>query len=132
MAGDMLTSLSPKPNPEFVYFLLRSVAGSSFSSPNFPNRSSPNESALVFVNYLKFHFSVSQPKALRSRARGYQSAEPGALGSLNPLFVPFSFPLNFTRLPQTSPRALPLAQIKLPTTCHSTFPTLAWILPTHI
>ena len=29
--------------------------------------------ALVFVNYLRSHFSVSQPKALRSRATGYLS-----------------------------------------------------------
>ena len=43
------------------------------SSPNFPKCSSPMESALVFVTYLSFHFSVSQPKALRSRVRGYLS-----------------------------------------------------------
>ena len=32
---------------------------------------SPWESASVFTDYLRSHFSVSQPKALRSRARGY-------------------------------------------------------------
>ena len=41
------------------------------SSPNFPNCSSPRESASVYTAYLRSHFSVSQPKALRSRARGY-------------------------------------------------------------
>ena len=56
-----------------MYSLLRSVAGSSFSSLNFPNCSSPKGSASVFVDYLRFHFSVSQPKALRSSARGYLS-----------------------------------------------------------
>ena len=64
------TSLSPKS----VHSLLRSIAGSSSSSsssPNFPNCSSPRESALVYAAYLRSHFSVSQPKALRSRARGY-------------------------------------------------------------
>ena len=43
------------------------------SSPNFPNCSSPRESALVCAAYLRSHFSFSQPKALRSRARGYLS-----------------------------------------------------------
>ena len=68
------TSLSPKSNPKSVHSLLRSIAGSpssSFSSPNFPNCSSPRESASVYAAYLRSHFSVSQPKALRSRARGY-------------------------------------------------------------
>ena len=68
------TSLSPKSNPKSVHSLLRSIAGSPFSSsssPNFPNCSSPRESASVYAAYLRSHFSVSQPKALRSRARGY-------------------------------------------------------------
>ena len=67
------TSLSPKSNPKSVHSLLRSIAGSpssSSSSPNFSNCSSPRESASVYAAYLRFHFSVSQPKALRSRARG--------------------------------------------------------------
>ena len=68
------TSLSPKSNPKTVHSLLRSIAGSpssSSSSPNFPNCSFPRESASVYAAYLRSHFSVSQPKALRSRARGY-------------------------------------------------------------
>ena len=59
-----------------MYSLLRSVAGSSSSSPfpsNFPNYSSPRKLASVFTDYLRSHFSVSQPKALSSRARGYLS-----------------------------------------------------------
>ena len=64
------TSLSPKSNPKSVHSLLRSIAGSP-SSPNFPNCSSPRESASIYAAYLRSHFSVSQPKALRSRARGY-------------------------------------------------------------
>ena len=59
-----------------MHSLLRSIAGSpssSSSSPNFPNCSSPRESALVYAAYLRSHFSVYQPKALRSRARGYLS-----------------------------------------------------------
>ena len=69
-------SLSPKSNSKSVYSLLRSVArssSSSSSSPNFPNCSSPRESASVYAAYLRSNFSVSQPKALRSRARGYLS-----------------------------------------------------------
>ena len=68
------SSLSPRSNPKFVYSLLRSIAGSSSSSsssPNFPNCSSPRELASVYAAYLRSHFSVSQPKALRSRTRGY-------------------------------------------------------------
>ena len=49
------------------------IAGSPSSSPNFPNCSSPRESASVYAAYLRSHFSVSQPKTLRSRARGYLS-----------------------------------------------------------
>ena len=68
------SSLSPKSNPKSVHSFLRSIAGSpssSSSSPNFPNYSSPRESASVYAAYLRSHFSVSQAKALRSRARGY-------------------------------------------------------------
>ena len=70
------TSLSPKSNPKSVHSLLCSIAGSpslSSSSPNFPNCSSPRKSASVYAAYLRSHFSVSQPKALCSRARGYLS-----------------------------------------------------------
>ena len=68
------SSLSPRSNPKSVHSLLRSIAGSlssSSSSPNFPNCSSPRKSASVYAAYLRSHFSVSQPKVLRSRARSY-------------------------------------------------------------
>ena len=68
------SSLSPRSNPKSVHSLLCYIAGSpssSSSSPNFPNSFSPRQSALVYAAYLRPHFSVSQPKALRSRARGY-------------------------------------------------------------
>ena len=68
------TSLSRKSNPKSVHSLLRSIAGSpssSSSSPNFSNCSSPRELASVYAAYLRSHFSVSQPKALCSKARGY-------------------------------------------------------------
>ena len=68
------SSLLPRSNPKSVHSLLRSIAdspSSSSSSPNFPNCSSPRESASVYAAFLRSHFSVSQPKALRSRARGY-------------------------------------------------------------
>ena len=70
------SSLSPKSNPKSVHFLLRSIAGSpssSSSSPNFPNCSSPRQSASVYAAYLRSHFLISQPKALRNRARRYLS-----------------------------------------------------------
>ena len=70
------SSLSLKSNPKSVYSLLCPVAGSSsssFSSPYFPNCSSPRKSASVYAACLRSHFSVSQPKTLCSRARGYLS-----------------------------------------------------------
>ena len=70
------SSFSPKSNPAFVHSLFYSVAvssSSSFSSPYFPNCSSPRELASVFADYLRSNFSVFQPKALCSRARGYFS-----------------------------------------------------------
>ena len=68
------SSPSPRSNPKSVHSLLCSIAGSpssSSSSSNFPNCSSPRESASVYAAYLRSHFSVSQPKTLRSRAKGY-------------------------------------------------------------
>ena len=65
----------PHLSPKSVYSLLRSVAVSSStssSSPNFSNCSSPRELALVFADYLRSHFSLSQPRALCSKARGCQ------------------------------------------------------------
>ena len=67
------SSLSPKSNPKSVHSLLHSIAGSSSSSPNFPNCSSPRELASVYAAYLRSHFSVSRPRTLLSRARGYLS-----------------------------------------------------------
>ena len=69
-------SLSHKSNPKSVHSLLCSITGSSSSSsssPNFPNCSSPRKSASVYAAYLRSHFSILQPKALHSRARGYLS-----------------------------------------------------------
>ena len=54
-----------------MHSFLRSIAGSPSSSSSSPNCSSPRESTSVYAAYLRSHFSVSQPKALRSRARGY-------------------------------------------------------------
>ena len=67
------SSLSPRSNPKSVHSLHRSIAGSSSSSPNFSNCSSPWESDSVHAVYLRSHFSIFQPKALPSRARGYLS-----------------------------------------------------------
>ena len=70
------SSLSPKSNLKTVHSFLRFIIGSLSSSssfPNFPNCSSPRELASVYAAYLRSHFSVSQPKTLHSRARGYLS-----------------------------------------------------------
>ena len=114
------SSLLSKSNPKSVYSFLHSVAASSsssFSSPNFPNCSSSRISALVFADYLRSHFAISQPKALRSRARGYLSElccatypEESHLSSS----LPFS---HAELLATASPRPLPLAHPKLPIPC---------------
>ena len=86
-----LLSLSPTSDPKSVYFLLHAHTG-SYSSLSFPNCSFPRKSASVFVNYLIFHFSVSQPKALHSRAEATFaiSAKTCALRSFIPLSSPSS------------------------------------------
>ena len=63
----------PNQTQKLYTTLLRSIIGSSSSSPNFPNCFSPRESASVYAAYLRSHFSVSQPKTLYSRARDYLS-----------------------------------------------------------
>ena len=103
------SSLSPKSNPKSVHSLLRSIAGSPSSSPNFSNCSSPRESASVYAAYLRSHFFVFEPEASSLR-----SAKPHARRSLTRPFALFSHLLNFLRLPPTSPRPPPLVQTKLP------------------
>ena len=73
---------------------------------DFPNCSSLWESASVYTAYRRSHFSISQPKALRSRARGTSLSD---LKSLTRPFPLLSLPLNFLRLPPTFPLPLPLA-----------------------
>ena len=92
------SSLSPKSNPKSVCSLFRSVAGSSSSfssSPNFPNCSSPRESASFNAAYLRSHFSVSQPKALPSRARAEFRRDPCPEESHSSFCSPFS-PTEFS------------------------------------
>ena len=116
------SSLLPKSSPKFVHSLLRSVAGSSSSSSsssNFFNCSSSRESASVFADYLRSHFFVSQPKAMRSRARGYLSELHRATCPVKShlSFCSLFSPLNFLRLLLTYSCPLPLAQTKLPIPC---------------
>ena len=58
-----------------LFTLLRSVTGFYliFLLPYVSNCSSPRDLASVYVDYLRSHFSVSQPKALHSRTWGYLS-----------------------------------------------------------
>ena len=113
------SSLLSKSYTKSVCSFLRSVADSSSSSSKFSNCSSPRESTSVYAAYLRSHISVSQPKALCSKARGYlsSSAEPHARRSLTRPFALPSLSLNFLRLPKIFPRPLPLAQTKLPIPC---------------
>ena len=109
------SSLSPKSNPKSVHSFLRYIAGSPSScssSPNFPNCSSPRESASVYAAYLRSHFSISQPEAT-----SLSSAEPQARKSLTRPSALLFHMLNFLRLPPTSPNPPPLVQAKLPIPC---------------
>ena len=116
------SSLSPKSNPKTVYSFLRSIAGSPSSSsspPNFPNCSSPRESASVYAAYLRSHFSVSQPNALRSRARCYLS-ELRRATCPDESHSSFCSPFSHTELLAAAsnfPPPLPLTQTKLPIPC---------------
>ena len=110
------SSLSPRSNPKSVHSLLRSIAGSSSSSPNC---SSPRESASVYAAYLRSHFPISQPKALRSRARGYLSELRRATCSEvshSSFCSPFSL-AEFLEAPPIFRRPPPLVQTKLPIPC---------------
>ena len=114
------SSLSPRSNPKSVHALLCSIAGSSSSSPNFPNCSSPRKSASVYAAYLRsltFPFLSQRPCVSDPEAISLSSAEPRALRSLTRLFALLSLPLNFLWLPPTSRRPLPLAHTKLPVPC---------------
>ena len=116
------SSLSPRSNPKYVHFLLRSISGppsSSFSSPNFSNCSSPWKSASVYAAYLRSHFSFLSQRlcVAEPEATSLSSAEPRALWSLTRPFTLLSLPLNFIRLPPISPRPLPLAKTMLPIPC---------------
>ena len=116
-------ALSPKSNPKSVHSFLHSIAGSpssSSSSPNFPNCSSPRESASIYAAYLRSHFSpfLSQrPCVAEPEATSLSSAEPRALWSLTHPFALFSLMQNFLQLPPTVPHPLPLAQTKLLIPC---------------
>ena len=109
------SSLSPKS----VDSPVRSIAGSpsSFSSaPNFPNCSSPWESASVYAAYLISYFSVSQLKALRSRAGDYLSEVRRATCS-EEFYSSFCCPFSLAEFHAAASCPLPLAQTKLPIPC---------------
>ena len=87
----MLFSL-PKTDPKSLHSLLRFIDGPSLFFLNLPNCPSSKESALVFVDYITPYFSVSQPKTLHSRARGYLSElRPATCPEKSHSFFCFSF-----------------------------------------
>ena len=102
---------------------------SSSSSPNFPNCSSPKESASVYAAYLRSHFSISQPKALCSRARGYLTELRRAtcpMESHSFFCSPFT-PAEFHAAASYLSFSTATGPDKLPIPCYSTFLALAWI-----
>ena len=66
---------------------------------------------------LTFPFLSQRPCAAEPEATSLSSAEPRALWSFTRPFALPSLPLNFLRLPSTSPHPLPLVQTKLPISC---------------
>ena len=115
------SSLSPRSNPKSVHSYLRSIAGSpssSSSSPNFPNCSS-RESASVYAAYLRSHFSVSQPKVLRTIVRGYLTELCRAMcpaESLSSFCSPFS-PAEFLAAASNPSSFTATGPAKLPIPC---------------
>ena len=64
-----------------------------------------------------FPFLSQRPCVAEPEATSLSSAEPRALRRLTRPFALLSLPLNFLRLPPSSPRPLLLAQTKLPIPC---------------
>ena len=77
------SSLSPKS----VYYLIRSISGSSYS-PNFPYCPSPRESATVFTNYLRSHFLSPSQKPWAEEPTCPSFNKLSAQKSLIPLLAP--------------------------------------------
>ena len=110
--------LHPSQTRKLYALFLRSITGSPSSSPYFPNCSS-RESASVYAAYLRSHFSVSQPKTLRSRARGYLSELRRAMcreESYSSFCSPF-FSTEVLAAAFNLSTSLPLAQTKFPIPC---------------
>ena len=86
MAGDLLFSLlNLTLNLCTLPFVLSQLI---FLLSQVYNSSTPRESASVLANYLRCHFSVSQPKTLHSRTRGY-------LSKLHKAMCPEEYHLSF-------------------------------------
>ena len=66
---------------------------------------------------LTFPFLCQRPCVAKPEATSLSSTGPRALRSLTRPFSLLFLPLNFLRLPPTSPPPLPLAQTKLPIPC---------------
>ena len=112
-------------NPKSVYSFLRLLLARLphlpplLIPPTVPTVPLPGNRLRSSADYLRSHFSVSQQKALRSRARDNLSelAEPHPFRSLTLPSALLSTPLTFLRLPPTFSLPLPLAQEKLPIPC---------------
>ena len=78
------SSLSPKSNPKFVYSFLRSIAGSSSSSPNFPKLFSQEIGFGLrrLAEISLFRFSAKKPFVAEPETIIPSFAEPRALRSL--------------------------------------------------
>ena len=113
------SSLSPKSKSDIVYLLLRFVAGSFSSSPNFPKLflSRGVGFGLCRLPEIPLLCLLGKGPAKQSQKLSFQ-APPGHVsrGVSLVLLLP-SPPLNFLRLPLISPGPLPLLQTKLPIPC---------------
>ena len=116
------SSLSPKSNLKFVYSLffvfsltLLPHLPPLLTYPTVPLQGSQLRSLQTPLD-LTFVF---QPKVLRSRARGclYELRRATCPEESHSVSASLFLQLNFSRLPQTSPRPLPLARKKLSMPC---------------
>ena len=111
--------------------ILRSVAVSAFSSSSSPNFSKCfclRKTALVYANYLRSIFSVSQLKALGTRSRGYLSKLRRVL-CWEESYSSLCSSLTSTEFLAALANFFPpnLAQAELPTPSRSIFLAQAWI-----
>ena len=119
------SSLSPKTRPSEVFFLIRSIFGSSSPTSsdlaNFPSCHTPVDCANHLSSHLQSHFSIQTPKRFRSTEKAQMNHIRTA--HCNTLHPTFCSPFSSLELSTAISQLL----IKLPTLFYPTFHNLRYI-----